>query len=218
MISIEEQQKLLLSISKRLKKKINAYAIGGTAMMFLGLKDSTLDIDIVFEIEKDKEVFKKAIKSVGYQEIDPIKVYGAKKNQPEMFSLGEQRFDLFVINVIHFVFSENMQKRAKQIHQFENNLVLKIADPHDLIIMKCATDRAKDKDDARKIINNTNMDWQIIVEEAKKQIGLGKETTALELGCFLEELKNKLKISIPQKVLNELFEIVKKQAKQKQKK
>ncbi|MBI4919148.1 hypothetical protein HY837_04405, partial [archaeon] len=47
MISIEAQQKLLLAVSTNLKKKITVYAIGGTAMMFLGLKNSTLDIDLV---------------------------------------------------------------------------------------------------------------------------------------------------------------------------
>ena len=38
MISIEDQQKLLLNISRRIKKPITAYAVGGTAMMFLGFK------------------------------------------------------------------------------------------------------------------------------------------------------------------------------------
>ena len=38
MISIEQQQKLLLNVSKELDKQINVYAIGGTAMMFLGFK------------------------------------------------------------------------------------------------------------------------------------------------------------------------------------
>ena len=57
MISIEEQQKLMLAIAKKLNSRINIYAIGGTAMMFLGLKDTTLDIDLVFENEKDREIF-----------------------------------------------------------------------------------------------------------------------------------------------------------------
>jgi len=138
MISIEEQQKLLLNAARKLKKKITAYAIGGTAMMVLGFKDFTLDIDLVFKNKKDKDTFKEAIKSIGYQDINPIQVYGKKKNQPEMLTLGDERFDLFVVRVIYFIFSDSMQKRAKQIHQFDKNLILKIADPHDIILMKCA--------------------------------------------------------------------------------
>src|SRR3989339_643063 len=217
MITIDEQQKLFLNIARILNRKITLYAVGGTAMMFLGLKDSTLDIDIVFENEKDKKTFKEAIKSLGYREIDAIKVYGARRNQPEMLKLNDARFDLFVVNVIDFVFSENMQKRAESIHQFGENLILKIADPHDIILMKCATDRLKDKDDARKIIGLGKIKWEILAEEARKQIVLGKDKAAFELGYFLEELKNKMNVEIPQEILDELFEIVKKQAEEKQK-
>ena len=217
MISIEQQQKLLLNAARKLKKKITAYAIGGTAMMVLGFKDSTLDIDLVFESKKDRDVFKEAIKSIGYQDINPIQVYGTNENQPEMLTLGDERFDLFVVKVIDFVFSDTMQKRANQIHQFDKNLILKIADPHDIILMKCATDRLKDIDDARNIINNTKIDWNLIIEEAKKQISLGQERAAFDLGCFLEDLKEKMKVNIPKETLDNLFKIVQKQAAEKQK-
>jgi hypothetical protein len=132
-----------------------------------------------------------------------------------MFKLNDERFDLFVVEVIDFIFSKNMMQRAEQIHQFEDKLFLKIANPHDIILMKCATDRIKDKDDARRIINSTKINWDIIVDEAKNQINLGKDRAAFELGCFLEDLKTKMNLEIPQKVLDKLFLIVKKQAKDK---
>ncbi len=215
MITIDQQQKVLLAIARRLTRKIPVYAVGGTAMMFLGFKDATLDIDLVFENHKDRDAFKEAIQSLGYAEMDAIKVYPTKRNTPEMFTLGDERFDLFVVEVIDFIFSETMRKRAEQIHQFEDMLILKIANPHDIILMKCATDRIKDRDDARKIINATKIDWEIVIDEAKKQIELGKDRAAFELGCFLEDLKTKMKVDIPQKVLDTLFLIVEKQAKDK---
>ena len=218
MITIDKQQKLLLNVSRRLKEKLTAYAIGGTAMMLLGFKEATLDIDIVFENEKDRDIFKSAIKSLGYQGMDALQVYGAKRNQPQMFRLNDERFDLFAVQVIDFIFSDNMHKRAEQIHQFGDNLILKIANPHDIILMKCATDRLKDKDDARNIINATKINWDILIEEANKQIGLGKERAAFDLGCFLEDLKTQMKVDIPNGILDTLFEIVQNQAKQKQKK
>src|SRR3989338_6460233 len=100
MINVERQQKLLLNVARRINKKMNVYAIGGTAMMFLGFKDTTLDIDLVFENKKDRDIFKEAVKSLGYLEMDAIKVYGAKRNAPEMFKLDDERFDLFVVEVI----------------------------------------------------------------------------------------------------------------------
>ena len=218
MITIDKQQKLLLNVARRLTKKITVYAIGGTAMMFLGFKEATLDIDLVFENEKDRETFKEAVKSLGYGGMDALKVYGAKKNIPEMFKLNDERFDLFVIEVVDFIFSENMQKRAEQIHQFETNLILKIANPHDIILMKCATDRVKDKDDARKIINSTKINWDIVIDEAKKQIELGKDRAAFDLACFLEDLKKMMGVNIPPETMEKLFGLVERQVKEKKEK
>ena len=218
MITIDQQQKLLLNVARRLAKRITVYAVGGTAMLFFGFKDATLDIDLVFESEVDRAIFKEAIKSLGYLEMDAIKVYGIKRNTPQMFKLDDERFDLFVVEVIDFVFSDTMRERAEQIHQFGDNLILKIANPHDILLMKCATDRLKDKDDARKIIDSTKINWDILIDEAKKQVDLGKERTAFDLGYFLEDLKTKMNVNVPQEALDKLFEIVEKQVKAKKSK
>lgn len=218
MITIDQQQKLLLNVARRLTRKITVYAIGGTAMMFLGFKETTLDIDLVFENEKDRAVFKEAVKALGYLEMDALKVYGVKRNAPEMFKLNDERFDLFVVEVVDFIFSEEMRQRAEQTHQFDETLILKIANPHDLILMKCATDRLKDKDDARKIINSTKIDWEIIIAEAQNQMKLGKERATFDLTGFLEDLRKMMGVNIPSEVMEKLFELVERQVKEKKKK
>jgi len=217
MIGIKQQEKLLLNISNELDRPITVYTIGGTAMMFLGFKDATLDIDLVFDNDEDRDYFKKAAEKLGYKKMDAVKVYGAKRNTPEMLKLNDERFDLFVNEVIDFIFSDKMRERAEQTHQFSDNLVLKIANPHDIILMKCATERIKDMDDARTIIENTTINWRVIIDEAKNQINLGKERAAFDLGSFLEDLKGKIKEKIPKSFLDELWEIVEKQAEEKQK-
>ena len=218
MITIDQQQKLLLNIARRLTRKITVYAIGGTAMMFLGFKDATLDIDLVFENEKDRAVFKEAVTSIGYLEMDAIKVYGVKRNTPEMFKLNDERFDLFVVEVVDFIFSDDMRQRAEQTHQFGENLILKIANRHDIVLMKCATDRLKDKDDARRIINSTKLDWDIIIEEAKNQMKLGKERAVFDLTGFLEDLRKMMGVDIPSEIMEKLFELVERQIKEKKRK
>lgn len=218
MISIEAQQKLLLAIAQNLPRPITVYAIGGTAMMFHGIKDATLDIDVVFENFSDRDAFKKAITALGYKKMDSVRVYGGRKDPPEMFTLGDERFDLFVVDVIDFVFSKEMQNRANATHQYGNNLSLKIADPHDIILMKCATDRIKDKDDARKIIESQPINWKILVSEAQNQVDLGRERALFDLGDFLEHLKREMHVAVPQAVLDTLFRLVQKQAAQKIKK
>jgi hypothetical protein len=217
MINIEKQQGLLLAAGEKLKEKVVAYAVGGTAMMFLGLKDATADIDLVFMNLKDRELFKEAIKSIGYKEMDSKIVYGGKENRPQMLTLGDERFDLFVEEVIYFIFSESMREGAVQTHQFGNNLIIKIADPHDIILMKCATDRIKDIDDAMSIIKNTKINWETIVEEAKNQDRLGKQRAIFELGYFFEKLNNQSKNIIPKPTTDELWKLLQKQIKERQK-
>ncbi len=217
MINIERQQGLLLAAGEKLKEKVVAYAVGGTSMMFLGLKDATADIDLVFMNLKDRGLFTEAIKSIGYKEMDSKIVYGGKENRPQMLTLGDERFDLFVEEVIYFIFSESMRERAVQIHQFGNNLIIKIADPHDIILMKCATDRIKDIDDAMSIIKNTKINWETIVEEAKNQDRLGKQRAIFELGYFFEKLNNLSKNTIPKLITDELWKLLQKQIKERQK-
>ncbi len=211
MIEIKEQENLFIQIGKRLKRRIIAYAIGGTAMMFHGFKENTLDIDLVFTEIKDREEFKEAAKSLGYGEMDSRKIYGKKDNSPEMIYLGDNRLDLFVLDVIDFKFSKNMEKRALDIHEFSSNFVLKIADVHDIIIMKCATRRLKDENDIVNLAKN-KINWKILVDEAKNQARLGKESALIDLGYLLEKLKYKYKIKVPLKIIDELWKLVKRQA------
>ncbi len=208
MINATDQEKLLLSIARSLKRKVKAFAVGGTAMMFHGLKDTTKDIDLVFTGERDRDEFRKAAMEMGYSGYDPVKVYGAKRNRPVMLTRGdEERFDLFMTEVIDFVFSEAMIRRATDVHEFGKSFELHIADPHDIILMKCATDRLKDKDDARQIIGSRKIDWGIIIEEAQSQVRLGKKRALWDLEEFVSELI-KMRTPIPREALKRIRELI----------
>jgi hypothetical protein len=124
---------------------------------------------------------------------------------------------LFLLEVIDFRFSETIQKRAEQTHQFYNKLIIKIADTNDILLMKSATNRAKDKYDIIKLINTSEINWDIIIKEAENQVSLGHETAVLTLGTRLEDLKNNSKIKIPQEVLDKLWNLLKNQINKKQK-
>ncbi len=185
-------------------------------MMLSGFKDATKDIDLVFENENDRTDFKNSAEELGYKKADACLVYGTRDNQPIMLTLGDERFDLFVNKVIDFIFSENMRKRAtERIYQYGTNLILNIANPNDIILMKCATDRSKDEDDCRKIIQITTVDWDTIINEAEFQLKLGCERAILDLGDFLERLKKMLKDKVPQEVLDKLYDMLAKQIKEK---
>ena len=69
MINVDEQQDLLQNIAKKLKRNITVYAVGGTAMMFHGIKDTTKDIDLVFDNEKDMKEFEDAAFALEIDEV-----------------------------------------------------------------------------------------------------------------------------------------------------
>lgn len=217
MISINEQKNLLITLGNKLPKPIIAYAIGGTAMMFLGFKESTKDIDLVFTNSEERNMFKKTAESFGYKEMDSVIVYGVKNNRPMMINLGNSRFDLFLIDVIDFTFSPTMQERAEQVHNFGKNLIIKIADKHDIILMKCATNRARDEEDIVNIAKISDINWNILLEEAKKQVKLGRETAFLEMGELIEKLIFKYKLNIPKEIGDKFYNLLKEQIEQKKK-
>ncbi|MBN1544363.1 hypothetical protein JW898_02770 [Candidatus Woesearchaeota archaeon] len=207
MISIEEQHELLTAIAGRLKNRVTAYAIGGTAMMFLGFKEATADIDLVFTQEKERKEFIRAIEELGFDTIDTTILYRKKEDVPIMYRLKETRLDLFLNKVISFIFSKGMQERHIQIHEYGDKMNLLIAHPQDVIIMKCATDREKDIDDARTIIRSIDINWDTLTEEANAQVKLVKEDTLLELGYFLEKLQM-TGTDVPDEVLDNIYELL----------
>ncbi|MDP1695871.1 MAG: hypothetical protein Q8L29_03090 [archaeon] len=217
MIDIQQQEAKLIAIGNMLSKKLSVYAIGGTALMLRGIKNSTLDIDFVFDKKRDRDEFINVLKKLGAKDSDTTIIYGLKNNTPLMLEFDNCRFDMFMNKVITSTFSDAMKERAKQIHEF-SNLIIKVADPNDILIMKSATSREKDLEDMIAIINKSHIDWNIIVEEAKEQIRLGNETAIMNLGEKLEKLSNKKIISIPKEISNKIWKLFSKQVKDKAKK
>ena len=126
-------------------------------------------------------------------------------------------FDLFLDKIISSVFSEGMKRRATQTHEFGGNLVIKVAAPSDILIMKSVTGRTKDNEDIISIINNNKLDWNVVIGE-EEQVKLGNEKAILGLGEKLEKLVNLKAINIPQEASNKPGDLFTKQIKNKAKK
>ena len=210
MISIDEQEALLLALGRALPRKLSAYAIGGTAMMLLGLKTETKDIDLVFLTEADRSEAYRAAQALGYEPMNPGTVYKQKENRPFLLRRGDDRIDLFTSAVITAAFSEPMQRRAMPTHEF-GNLLLTVADPHDVIILKAVTDREKDRQDAIAILKDIRVNWPQIVEEVKVQIALGNQRAMFEVIQFLLDLRT-LGVAVPEPTLSALWDLFAKPA------
>lgn len=217
MIDISQQEALFIAIGELLPHCVSAYAIGGTALMLRSMKNSTLDIDIVFDTNTDRALFITALKTLGARESDVTLVYGLKEHTPYMLELKGARFDLFVNKIITSIFSEPMKQRAQQTHEFGRNFIIKAADAHDVLIMKSVTSREKDEIDIVRISQSISINWKTIVDEAQEQVSLGNEKAILSLGERLETLNNRKALVVPQSVLDSLWKLLKKQVRARKK-
>lgn len=208
MITQKDQNDLFMLIAKKLDKDIECIAFGGTAMMFYGYKNVTKDIDLVFNSIEDRKVFISAIEKLGYKEKNKLlSIYSKDKRidttAPVMFQLSDERFDLFAETIFRFKISETIFQRVEQFQDFQdkNRLRLNIISSEDLVLLKSLTDRENDFEDIKKIISLADhFDWNLVVDEAKKQpdgwILLDLEKTLLKL---------KDEFDIPESVFKKLY-------------
>ncbi|MBS3083857.1 hypothetical protein J4423_03570 [Candidatus Pacearchaeota archaeon] len=212
MIDITQQEEMFIAIGNILPRKIEAYAIGGTALMLMSVKNSTLDVDLVFDKIEDRLEFYNALKRLGAKESDVTLVYGLKSNTPLMLEFNNCRFDMFMNKIVSSYLSDSMKERSMQIHEF-GKLIIKAADPNDVLIMKSVTSREKDIDDIISIVNKSQVNWDVIVNESEEQVRLGNETAILGLGEKLEKLGSRKIIAVPKDVLDKLWKLLSKRAK-----
>ena len=193
MINVEDQNELFKLIASYLKKDISCIAIGGTAMMFSGYKNTTKDIDLVFQNNKDRDNFIDAIKELGYKEISLIKIYDKKrlksKTKPKIFTRGEERFDLFTKDVFGFKLELNNNFIEKDDFIDKNELNIYILPKEYLILLKSITNREKDYEDIETIIKiEKEINWELIINEAINQKNINSRIL-----IDLEETMQKLK-------------------------
>src|SRR3989338_68770 len=206
MIDYNEQSKLFEAIGRILKRKIEVYLIGGSAMLFYNAKKATKDIDIVTASKPDFNELIDALKKMGFYEKPPfinIKYNEVAVDKPKFMILKDWLIDIFLNKIVCFVLTDTMKSRATQSHEY-SNLIVKIISPEDIILLKCATEREGDRIDAKQLIDNYNINWYTIIEEAGHQSRLGQDLFVVYLYDFLGELKEDLKADITLKVIREI--------------
>ena len=213
MINITDQNELFNLIGAKLDEKAECLAIGGSAMMFYGAKTETKDVDLVFLDKKSFDSVKKALYEIGFNErknIRPIFAhYDIARDKPVMMEGRDTRFDLFLNEVIGFKISSSIADRVKEVHEF-GNLIIKTISPEDIISLKCATEREKDRNDAASLIEKFNIDWEVIIKESIHQTEIGGDVFPAFLFDFLYELKEDFKIKIPKEVIKKVMKIAEK--------
>ncbi|MBI4170178.1 MAG: nucleotidyltransferase [Candidatus Aenigmarchaeota archaeon] len=198
MIGIEEQIDLLKLIGTEMKKQTECVIIGGSAMLFYGLKSATKDVDIVFFSESDRKAFIRTAEDIGFGQINRIGDY--KAGTPVIMERKNARMDLFINEIVSFRLSPGIMSRIKEKHEF-GKLTADIISPEDIILLKCATDRAGDRKDASDLIAKFPINWDSIINESAWQTQNGKKVFSVFLFDFLEELKETYKAEIPNGII-----------------
>ncbi|MBI2111911.1 hypothetical protein HYT52_00040 [Candidatus Woesearchaeota archaeon] len=207
MINLKEQEELFQLISDYLEKDLTCIAIGGTAMMFSGYKTTTKDIDLVFKNNKERDIFVKAIYSLGYRQKTLKGIYDEKRiehqGKPIMFTRVDERFDLFVENIFGFKLDFSDKNIVqKQVFSGKKKLTLVVLPKEYIILLKSVTSRPKDFEDIVTIINlEKEVDWDLIINEAFRQ-----EKNNSWIVLDLEETMLKLKKFIPKDYIKRLYE------------
>ena len=208
MINTKDQEELFRLIADYLEEDIGCIAIGGTAMMFMGYKNATKDIDLVFRSEKKRKSFVRAIEKLGYKEKSMAMLYDEKRkkqrNRPKIYSRGDERFDLFVKNVFGFSLEINPSLIAqRQDFLGKKELTIYVLPAEYLILLKSITDREKDYEDIEAILETEKtIDWDLITGEAIKQ-RKNNEWILIDLEETMQKLRKKF--FIKQKYFDRLY-------------
>lgn len=161
----------LRTVGKKIPREVTVYLIGGCAMCLRDLKLDTKDVDAVFTSKEDLKLFEKELLSLGYERtigVDTIyKRLGAYSILRHQENAG---FDLFHIQVCEMlVLSEDMKKRVTTYATLDN-LSVNLLSNEDITLFKAITDRPRDIDDIRLLIEGKpDFDWKIIKNECIKQ-------------------------------------------------
>lgn len=161
----------LIQIDELLKKKITVYLIGGSAMSFYGIKDSTKDIDVLFEHRYDCAEFFNVITKLGYETSEQ---YFPPVIQMEatffVYKDDEIWIDLFVKNVMNkFELTQSIKNRSKKTDLPTKKLNVNCLDKNDIFLFKSITPRERDEDDLILLLSKSEIDFKIIHEEINNQ-------------------------------------------------
>jgi hypothetical protein len=185
MINIEDQKKLFSFIGGECKRKIEALAIGGSAMLFYNFsKEETKDVDIVCLSEEDRKYLLEVLYKIKFRkDIEPN-----KPGAPHRLILEERYIlDVFAGAIFHIKVSDAILGRIKEKVEF-GNLTISVIAPEDIILTKCMTDRKGDREDVMGIIKEYNVKWETVIQEAQWQTERGDKTFSVYLFDFLEDL------------------------------
>ena len=188
----------LREIGRQLDTDLTVYLIGGGAMSFRDLKETTKDIDLIVTDGDDLQILQAVLLERGYDIVrDPSEEYDELGAQRILENDDGCRIDIFNQQVVDkLVLSEEMRRRS----EFALNvggLSVALVSAEDMFLFKSVAGRTDDIEDLFSLVQ-TDLDFDIIKEELEQQIELlGQELFVTHMNEALLELKAQHNISTP---------------------
>ncbi len=200
---------VLERIGSNLDRRVTVYHIGGNAMCFHGMKDTTKDADLVFLGMKEVKSFKKALLASDFIEneivslapeykwTEPYGIFDEKIETPvtdRNYSPG-LRVDLFYRFVCGgFEFSDGMESRSMPGFVSGKNLRNMICAPEDVLVFKSITHRDRDIGDMNRIVQ-FRPDIDIVRDELRNQLA-GKKDLLESVRWSVNQLKERFGVNV----------------------
>lgn len=170
---------------------VTAFLIGGGAMGFRGLKDTTKDIDLVVTTDAEFERLFAALDDRGYDEVSELdEAYQQLGARLCVENDDGCRIDVFNRQVANkLIFSDGMRERSEE-YLTASEFSVRLTALEDIFLFKTVANRPDDIDDVNTLVQ-TNLNFEAIEREIETQV---------------ERLEGKLFTTYIRESLDELYE------------
>lgn len=162
---IDEIDRVIREVSASLERPVDAYLIGGLAMIHHGLKIATKDVDVVLGSLSDCHALETGLEACGFVSTDVVSEEYRKLGATRLMERSDgMRFDIFLERVCRKLrLTRTMMSRATPIGT-GGNLRLRALAPGDLFLFKSVTDREDDLADMA-LLAGLGLDWSSLLGE-----------------------------------------------------
>jgi len=188
----------LQAIGGKLETKLTVYLIGGGAMSFRDLKETTKDIDLIVTDGDDLRILQAVLLERGYTVVrDPSEEYDELGAQRILENDDGCRIDIFNQQVVDKLILSDGMRRRSEFTPDVGKLTVALVSAEDMLLFKSVAGRTDDIEDMFSLVQ-TDLDFDIIEDELEQQIELlGQELFVTHMNEALLELEAQHNISTP---------------------
>jgi hypothetical protein len=200
----EDVEEILRGLGENLAEPVQILIIGGAAMLELGMKDVTKDIDLVCRDVAARDRLLEAARNLGFEPFGPEKRH-ARLGLDRIAIKGGHTLDIFAGRISYdFGLSDAMWQRGRG-PRILGKAEMRYAALEDIFILKLIANRPKDLEDCSSMAL-AKMDYETIYSEIEAQyarIGTVEEkiwVTYLEEGIGKLEEDYRLRLPIADRI------------------